>query len=42
VDTQKAEEVVLSTRTDREKFSALGEKYPAIKKLSEKFQLRVD
>jgi DNA polymerase III subunit gamma/tau len=42
VDTQKAEEVVLSTRTDREKFTAMGEKYPAIKVLSEKFQLRVD
>ena len=42
VDTQKAEEIKLSTRTDREKLDAIGEKYPAVRTLSKVFQLRVD
>jgi DNA polymerase III subunit gamma/tau len=42
LDIQRSEEIKLSTRTEREKFTALGEKYPALKMLAEKFMLRAD
>jgi len=42
LDVQKSDEIKLSTRTDKEKLDAVGEKYPALKTLARKFQLRVD
>jgi len=42
LDILRGNEVKLSTQTERERFTALGEKYPALKLLAERFQLRVD